>query len=741
LVIASFLLFLTAAETAPASETDQPWSIARASGPVVVDGRLDEIAWHDALEVSLDYITWPLDNEPAPVKTFVKLTYDENNLYIGFRALDPKPSEIRARYADHDQCWRDDLVGVALDTFNDGQRSLMFVANPLGAQYDAIRTNENGEQGSWDAIWQSVGTIDALGYSVEFAIPFSSLRFQRSDGEQMWGVRLNRIYPRDQRYFITATPYDRNNSCEACQFPKMVGFSGVKPGTSLELIPTITAQAAESRDVELFKSIGSPAPGFEMTTREADLGLTLGWGVTNNITLNGTLNPDFSTVEADAPQVDINQPFAIFYPEKRPFFTEGMDFFNTPFNLVYTRNIRDPSWGAKLTGKEGANTMAAFVASDELTNLIIPGVEGSSMLSLPDPTMASVARYSRDFGRGSKVGAILTSRDGEGYFNRVAGADANIRLTRKDTITAQFLGSVTQYPEDVASEYEQSAEAFDGTALELHYKHAARSMEFCVGYDDIAEGFRADLGFMPQVGYREAHSSGRYIWYPKGSWFSRLWVGPSVQVKRNQQGGNLREGVDVTMYMEGGFQSQLQPRIARQRETYNGADFDLTWASFWGQMKPTSDLAVGLSFVVGDRVDYANTQLGNRVRLVPSMRYFVGRHLQIALAHTYEHMTVEAGDLYTANITRLTAIYQFTPRTRVKAVLDGVDYRYNTENYTDGRNPTESGLATQLVFSYRLNPQTSLFAGYNDRYYGDHELGLTQSDRSVFVKVGYAWAL
>jgi len=617
----------------------------------------------------------------------------------------------------------------------------MFVSNPLGAQYDAIRTNENGETGSWDAIWHSVGSIDARGYSVEMAIPFSSLRFQRSDGDQMWGIRLNRVYPRDQRYFITATPVDRNNNCEACQYPKMVGFAGVRPGTAFELIPTITALASESRDVELLKDISVPAPEFQMNAKEAELGLTMGWGVTNNMTLIGTINPDFSTVEADAPQVDINQPFAIFYPEKRPFFTEGIDFFRTPFSLVYTRNIRDPSWGAKLTGKEGANTMAAFVASDEITNLIIPGVEGSEMVSLPTPTMASVVRYSRDFGRGSKVGAIATIREGDGYFNRVAGADANVRITRKDTITAQFLGSMTQYPQDVAEEYDQNTEAFDGTALELHYKHAVRSMEFCVGYEDISEEFRADLGFIPQVGYREVHSSGRYIWYPKDSWFSRLWVGPSARVSRDQQGGSLRNSVDVSMSLEGGLQSQMQPTLAREQITYNGQEFDLTWVSFWGQMKPTTDLVVGLYFNVGDHIDFANTQPGERVRLQPSMRYFVGRHLQIALAHTYEQMVVAAGELYTANISRLSAIYQITPRSRLKVVIDGVDYRYNVANYLENRDPRDRGLATQVLFSYRINPQTSLFAGYNDSYHGDHELGLTQSDRTIFLKVGYAWAL
>jgi len=180
-----------------------------------------------------------------------------------------------------------------------------------------------------------------------------------------------------------------------------------------------------------------------------------------------------------------------------------------------------------------------------------------------------------------------------------------------------------------------------------------------------------------------------------------------------------------------GFRA-YDPRPSEIRARY--ADHDKCWR----------DDLVGVAldtFNVGDHIDFANTRPGERVRLQPSMRYFVGRHLQIALAHTYEQMMVAAGELYTANITRLSAAYQITPRSRLKMVIDGVDYRYNVANYRESRHPRDRGLATQVLFSYRINPQTSLFAGYNDSYQGDHELGLTQSDRTVFLKVGYAWAL
>jgi len=743
LVVSSCLISfsLTFAAVGAFAESEAPLRIKPARGPVALDGRIDEFAWTDALTMTLDYATWPVDNEPAPVRTVVRLMYDDANLYLGFRAFDDDPDSIRARFADHDRCWRDDLVGVKLDTFNDGRRSLMFISNPIGAQYDAIRTNENGEDSSWDAIWTSIGTIDELGFSVEMAIPFSSLRFQRSEGDQVWGVHVSRTYPRDQRYHFAAKPYDRNNNCEACQFSKVIGFAGVQPGSRLAVTPTLTALASEARDLEVAKVGSAPLPHFERVAEETELGLTATWGMTTNLTLAATFNPDFSTVEADAPQIDINEPFAIFFPEKRPFFTEGADFFRTPMNLVYTRTVRDPSQGMKLTGKEGRHTLAAFVAEDEMTNLIIPGVQESEMVSLRLPSVDSVVRYSRDLTRGSNVGAIVTSRNGDDYFNHVAGFDSTLRVTGRDTITAQVLASTTQYPEEIAADFTQVAEAFDGHAFELAYSHETKSMQYWADYSDIADGFRADMGFMPQVGFREVETGVRRTWYPQDSWVSRFWLAGSASSSRDQEGGALRDRVKLSFYMDGQMQSCWNGAVYQDRTTYNGQRFELAWIAWWNQFKPSPDLVVDLQLQYGDHIDYANTRAGTRLRVNPSTRYFVGRHFQVAAGLTYESMKVAAGRLYTANIARLSATYQFTPRTLLRAVVDGIDYRYDVANYDDDRDPRTTGIASQLLFSYRVNPQTSFFAGYSDRYQGDHALPLTQSDRTLFVKLGYAWSL
>ncbi len=208
--------------------------------------------------------------------------------------------------------------------------------------------NRNQEDPTWDAIWTSAGELTDDGYVVEMAIPFTSLRFQHRPGEQTWGFSLFRAYPRSTRHEIYNNPYDRNLSCSLCQTEKLVGFSGVKPGRDLELTPTLTGLRVDER--EEFDD-----PELVEGDAEAQVGITARWGITPNMSLLGTLNPDFSQVESDAARLQVNNQFALFFSEKRPFFLEGADLFQTFFRTVHTRVVADPSWGLKVTGKEKRN--------------------------------------------------------------------------------------------------------------------------------------------------------------------------------------------------------------------------------------------------------------------------------------------------------------------------------------------------------------------------------------------------
>ena len=286
-----------------------PHQIPRIDTGISVDGVLDEAAWDHAWSMTLDYEVRPGENTPVLAETEVLVFSDDSHLYVGFRALDPEPSAIRAHLTDRDNAWNDDWVGVVLDTFNDERRSYLFVVNPLGVQMDTIETS--GGNTPWDGIWASAATFIDRGWSAELEIPFSTLRFQRSEGPQVWGFDAIRGYPRNVTHQMGSFARDRSNNCYLCQAHKIEGFAGVSPGRNLEIVPTLTASRTDTRD-EL------PDGPMKAGDSEIEAGATVRWGFTPNLTLSAALNPDFSQIEADALQLQVNRPFAIFFPELRP---------------------------------------------------------------------------------------------------------------------------------------------------------------------------------------------------------------------------------------------------------------------------------------------------------------------------------------------------------------------------------------------------------------------------------------
>ena len=325
-----------AATPAPKQRQVSTFEIHEASGPIHVDGNLDEDAWKTATAIPLAYEWHPGDNVPPPTKTDVLLTFDRQNLYVGFRAYDPKPGAISAHLTDRDVPFSDDTVGIMIDTFNDQRRAFQFRVNPLGVQMDATNSDVDGsEDWSWNAIWASEGRITSEGYVIEIAIPFTQLRFPRGSGVQTWGFMASRDWPREDRHRMRTMPTDRGAPCLICQFDKLTGFRDLRPGRNLELDPTITAHQTAERP-------NFPDGPLKTDDAKIDPGLSMRWGITPNVTVSAAVNPDFSQVEADAAQLAENERFALFYPEKLPFFLEGADFFSTPIDAVFTRTVADP---------------------------------------------------------------------------------------------------------------------------------------------------------------------------------------------------------------------------------------------------------------------------------------------------------------------------------------------------------------------------------------------------------------
>lgn len=714
------------------------YRIPRIDSGIRVNGVLDDEAWQQALKMEIKYEVWPGENIEAPVKTEVFLAFSDTHLYAAWKAYDPDPSAICARYSDRDNIWSDDWVALILDPFNEHNRRFSFFINPLGVQCETIQTLAN-ELIPWDTIWDSAGRITSEGFIVEIAIPFSSLRFPRKKGEQAWGFDVMRLYPRSVRHFLGSFSRDRNNSCYMCQAHRMVGFEGVKPSKNLELDPTLTGKVTQERE-------HFPDGEFKEKEKDVEPGITFRWNITPNTILNSTYNPDFSNVEADAPQLDINTQFALYYPEKRPFFLEGASIFNTTFNTrlttFYSRSMADPDWGVKMTSKEGKSALGFYSVRDSMLNLLFPQSQTNLSTSLDLDTIGSVVRYRRDLGNASTVGLLITDREGEDYFNRLVGVDALLRLTSSDEVQFQALGSQTRYPDQVAADFGQPGEKFQGGAVDVYFRHYSRNMIFHTGYRQVSPDFRADLGFITQAGYHFLESGFKYAATHKpGHWFTRIETGPSFQYSTDYDDRLLHKALNYNFYYEGPLQTKLTLTGSLGERSYMGQLFDTDHAMLVLMMFPFKKVYFSLVANYGDHIDFTNSQPGTRFFINPGFVYNIGRHISLELDHLYERFDVDAGRLYTANISYLKLVYQFNRRAFLRSILQYVDYRYNTENYIVTTDPESKHFFTQVLFSYKINPQTMLFLGYSDNHYGYSLIPLTQSNRTIFLKIGYALQL
>jgi len=719
----------------PPGSPENPYPVPYTDTAITVDGDLTEAAWQTAQVLELNYEVSPRENVAPPVRTEILFMYDRSNFYIGFRCYDPDPSRIRAYYSDRDALGSSDWVAVEIDTYNDSRRAFTLFSTPLGGQMDGISDAAGIKDYNWDMIYDTAGRVFDWGYGVEIAVPFSSLRFQRTQEEQTWGLNAVRGYPRDVSHQIWAQPYDRGNNCRVCQYTRIRGFRDVSPGRNVEINPTLTASTTEERT-------DMPAGDFANRDRQAEAGLSVRWGMTPNLMLSGTVNPDFSQVEADAAQLDINQPFALFFPEKRPFFTEGADFFRTPFNVVHTRTLRDPNWGVKLSGKEGANALGMYVVNDDITNLIFPGSQFSRTTSVDRSNMASVFRYSRDIRNNSSLGVLYTGRQGGDYSNHVFGVDGNLRFTDSDEVVFQYLGSRTRYEDSIAAEFGQPGGTFGGSALQAAYAHKTRrhTVEFL--FEDVSRDFRADQGYVPQVGYRQYRGSSRHDWIPRErGWWSRLSLINEGYYSSDKNGGLLAKGLQNAFIFSGTYQSSVMVQHDLIRERYLDRQFTLSLFTCSASLNPVRFLWTSLMAGFGDGIDYANIRDGERFWLYPMISGNAGPHVELALSHLYERMNVAGERLYTAGITEGSAVYHFNDRTLVRAIVQYYDYDYNVANYLFPREPEYRRLFTQVLFSYKINPRTVLFLGFTDNHYGGPDYGLTRQNYTVFAKIGYAWVL
>ena len=710
--------------------------LPRTSQKITIDGVIDEAVWQDAVRVDINIETRPGENIEAPVHTAAYLIEDGENLYLAFDAEDPDPESIRAYLRDRDSAWSDDFIGIVLDTYNDERRAFQFFANPLGVQMDMTNDDVNkNEDESWDAIWTSAGKIHNGGYVVEMQIPLSQLRFPNIDGKQTWGYDLVRFYPREHRYRLSNNALDRNRSCYLCQVSKLTGLEGSKPGRDIEIVPTLTASKADTTD----------EPGvtpMQSGDTKTEGGLSMRWGITPDLTANLAINPDFSQVESDVAQLDVNERFALFFPEKRPFFLEGADYFKTPIDAVFTRTVSDPAAGAKLTGKRGYNTFGLFAARDEETNLLFPGQFGSDSTTVAEANTAFVGRYSRGFGDASSIGGLMTIRDGDGYHNYVGGIDGRWKINDQHSFRFQHLRSDTEYPTDVATEFEQPSMDFEGDATEVSYNYGSRNWFAYGGYSDLSSGFRADSGFVTRVGGSSQEVEFGRIWHGgEQDWWYRMRALAEYEVLHDEDGRLLERETEFRFGIGGPMQSWYQVGIDSNKELHEAVLYDLTKYSAYVELQPRGGLEIGMFARLGDQIDYDNERLGEQLLLEPFVNWNVNRNLLLRFRGVFVRLETQDGEkIFDAGVADVRLTWQFNLRSYLRLTVQHEDIERNPAVYVDDVDAHSRDVGRQLLYSYKLNPQTVFFLGYSDQYVDDDNLdGLTISDRTWFMKVGYAW--
>src|SRR5713101_8037087 len=362
-----------------------------------IDGVLDEPVWRQAALLTGFSQYRPVDGRPAADSTQVLVWYSPDAIYFGIRAYESHGAVVRATLADRDNIDADDRVVLLLDTYADHRRALLFAVNPLGVQEDGVWSDgveaaAGGPQagGRFDAtidlnpdfVYESRGRLTGFGYEVEIRIPFKSLRYQSAD-PQTWGIQIDRV-TQHSGYEDTWTPAVRASASFLIQSGKLVGLTGLHRGLVMDVTPEFTT-----------KVNGTPRATDYLYTAEPDVGGTLRWGVTENLSLNATANPDFSQVEADVGQVTANARFPLFFPEKRPFFLEGLEQYDSPNRLIYTRRVVQPVAGAKLEGKVGGTNVAYLGA-----------VDNSDQSATGDNPIYNVLRVRRDLGASSTTGLV-----------------------------------------------------------------------------------------------------------------------------------------------------------------------------------------------------------------------------------------------------------------------------------------------------------------------------------------------
>jgi hypothetical protein len=688
--------------------------VAATKKPPVIDGRIDPGEWEGAFKLA-DFKTFQPDYGKDPSqKTEGLFLYDADNLYFAFRSYDTEPSKIKASLCKRDAMFSDDFVGIVLDTYNTMQNGYAFLVNPLGIQGDGMMDINGNVSDEQDFVWYSKGAIDEQGFVVEYRVPLQSIRFPAGKTITM-RLGFFRQFVRTSEVASAPAIYPDKGSIIAQTQP--VAVTGLHFKRVVELLPAVTysdkTAASEGR--------------MKRDERLTDIGLTGKVGLSNDLTLDAAVNPDFSQVESDAGQIDINLRYALYYPEKRPFFLEGSEIFQFAGNteeapliaMTHTRTIVDPSFGFKLSGKLGvSNTVAAIFARDNQP-------DGGA----DEHPYFSIFRLKHALKEDSYVGAYYTGREESGGYNRVVGGDGRFRLGPKDVASFHLFGSFSMNPGE--------SDSSGGHALGLRYTHDDRQVSLDIGYQDISQDYRVDTGFVQRTGLRRLALFGMYRIYPKSKFFQRIepfyWSFHILDTYSSKvESFNL-----FTLRFQLPASTQFRVDTILATEVFEGRNFDRSGLGFQLRSQISKHLYANVFFRHTGSIYYDpdDPYQGDGNRAQTSLQFQPTDQLDFSLDLAYSDFTrrSDRAKIYDYTIVRSFNTYQVNKYLFLRAI---VEYNFYYKRMT-----------VDTLASFTYIPGTVVYIGYgsalerirwNGAEYVDADRFM-ETKRGFFFKVSYLW--
>ncbi|HJU42693.1 MAG TPA: DUF5916 domain-containing protein [Vicinamibacterales bacterium] len=709
-----------------------PFNVKRATQPPTIDGVLDDVTWQQIEPMPTgqwkSYNPSRGDLMPDVYRTDVRVAYDDRNIYFAFHCRDNEPEKIRTNVAKRDSAFNDDWLAMSLDSAGTGQSAYHLFTNPSGSQMDALNTSASGEQFDADMVWYSAAQTTSDGYTVEVQIPLQTLRFKGGDAVRMGLVFFRKV----SRIGVSYAWPEMLPGQWVFDRPAHIIFSNLQPRRLVEVLPSVTYNISQVRADEA---------RWNSADDKYNFGASGKFGITSGITLDGTINPDFSQVESDAFQVEVNQRFPVFYSEKRPFFMEGMGLFNIAGagggdgnmrTAVHTRRIVDPIFGSKLTGTLGKTTFGVLNALDDKPPVLASFDSAGRPLPTPNRSF-TVGRATYALRRSDYVGGIFTHTHLDGRHNMVVGGDISIRPSSSQSVSATLLASQStgNVPQDLS-----------GTSAQATYGYNTRTINFVLQGEHYDRDFEMDTAFYNRTGFTAAWTYGEYSFYPKSGtnfWLQRVFPFFFGKAGRDRVQDGNEDFIHTGIRFNTTRQGFISVGYMNGHETWRGQRFRLAHTvNAFGFLQPFRWLGVFARYSGGYAIfyDFNNPFQGRQPSAGLGLNFQPNQHVTQGIDfNTVRFNRASTGErIYSVNIINSKTTYQFDKHFLVRFLA-----QYDS---------SAKRVLTDLLASYEFVPGTVAHAGYGSLYEDSAEFlnrpplasdKYLMVNRGLFLKASYLW--